>query len=116
VATPTPLSITATAVAGITLVPFSGKGFSGVVPDGWTEKNSGEFWRGAPETDQSPIRVAHVPTEGLANRFFIVSAAGSHDPHGYPVGLIWDFGDASPQQYRPEAIHIYAESGPTRSR
>jgi glutamine amidotransferase-like uncharacterized protein len=64
-----------------------------------------------PATDRSPVIVADVPAQGVANRFFIVSAAGSHDPHRYPVGFIWDFGDGSPKQYRPEAIHIYEKPG-----
>jgi hypothetical protein len=58
-----------------------------------------------------PIVVADIPTEGIVNRFLVSSAAGSHDPCGYPVGFIWDFGDGSPKQYRPEAIHIYGRTG-----
>jgi len=64
-----------------------------------------------PESDPSPVIAADVPTERVAKRFFIVSAAGSHDPNGYPVGFVWDFGDGSPKQYRPEAIHIYERPG-----
>lgn len=57
----TPLSIAATAVAGITLVPYTRTGFSSVVPNGWTEKNSGEFWRGSPETDPTVVVQQDVP-------------------------------------------------------
>jgi hypothetical protein len=57
------------------------------------------------------VVVADIPAEEVVNRFLVCSAAGSHDPHGYPVGFIWDFGDGSPKQYRPEAIHIYGEPG-----
>lgn len=64
-----------------------------------------------PMSDQPPVVVADIPVEGIANRFLVCSAAGSHDPHGYPVGSIWDFGDGSPKQYRPEAIHIYGKPG-----
>ena len=64
-----------------------------------------------PGTDQPLIVAADIPSEGVANRFFIVSAAGSQDPDGYPVGFTWDFGDGSPRQYRAEAIHIYERPG-----
>lgn len=62
-------------------------------------------------TDQPLVTVANIPSDGVVNRFFIVSASGSHDPDGYPVGFTWDFGDGSPRQYRPEAIHIYERPG-----
>jgi len=59
--TPAPLSVANTAVAGIVFVPYTGKGFSGVVPDGWTKTDSGEFWRGAPETDPTVLVLQQVP-------------------------------------------------------
>jgi hypothetical protein len=58
-----------------------------------------------------PHVVADIPTEGGAHRFLCCSAAGSFDPQGYPVGFSWDFGDGSPRQYRPEAVHIYDQPG-----
>jgi hypothetical protein len=58
-----------------------------------------------------PVVVADIPAEGIANRFLVCSAAGSHDAQGYPVGFTWDFGDGSPKQYRAEAIHIYEKPG-----
>jgi glutamine amidotransferase-like uncharacterized protein len=64
-----------------------------------------------PVSDQPLVAVADIPAEGIANRFLVCSAAGSRDSHGYPVGFIWDFGDGSPKQYRPEAIHIYEKPG-----
>jgi glutamine amidotransferase-like uncharacterized protein len=64
-----------------------------------------------PVSSASPAVVADIPAEGIANRFLICSAAGSHHPHRYPVGFIWDFGDGSPRQYRAEAIHIYEKPG-----
>jgi glutamine amidotransferase-like uncharacterized protein len=63
------------------------------------------------ESGPPPVVVADIPAEGIANRFLVCSAAGSHDPGGYPVGYTWDFGDGSPRQYRPEAIHIYDKPG-----
>jgi len=67
--------------------------------------------RSDPVSDQPPIVVAEVPPEGVAGRFLACSAAGSHDPLGYPVGFIWDFGDGSAKQHRPEAMHIYEKPG-----
>jgi glutamine amidotransferase-like uncharacterized protein len=64
-----------------------------------------------PKNGQPPLIVSEIPAEGVAGRFFAVSAVGSGDPHGYPVGFIWDFGDGAPKQYRPEAIHIYEKPG-----
>jgi hypothetical protein len=64
-----------------------------------------------PTSERLPSIVADIPAEGVANQFTLFSAAGSHDPHGYPVGFIWDFGDGSPKQYRPEAIHVYRQPG-----
>lgn len=64
-----------------------------------------------PIRDTLPIAVMDIPTEGVANRFLVCSAAGSHDPERYPLGFIWDFGDGSSKQYRPEAIHIYEKPG-----
>ena len=61
--------------------------------------------------DQPPVVAAEIPGEGVVKRFLVCSAAGSHDPHGYPVGFIWDFGDGSAKQYRPEAVHIYGKPG-----
>jgi len=63
------------------------------------------------ESGPPPVVAADIPAEGIANRFVVCSAAGSHDPGGYPVGYTWDFGDGSPRQYRPEAIHIYGKPG-----
>jgi glutamine amidotransferase-like uncharacterized protein len=71
----------------------------------WCTGRSG-VGRGEP-----PVVVVDVPNEGTVDRFLVCSAAGSHDPHGYPVGFIWDFGDGSPKQYRPEAVHIYGKPG-----
>jgi cellulose 1,4-beta-cellobiosidase len=59
----------------------------------------------------SPHVVAKVPSEGVAGQLLSCSAAGSLDPQGNPVGFSWEFGDGSPEQYRPEAIHIYDEPG-----
>jgi glutamine amidotransferase-like uncharacterized protein len=64
-----------------------------------------------PESAQQPVVVADIADEGIAGRFLVVSASGSHDPLGYPIGFIWDFGDGSPKQYRPEAMHIYENAG-----
>jgi glutamine amidotransferase-like uncharacterized protein len=60
---------------------------------------------------QPPVVMVEIPAEGVVNHFLVCSAAGSHDPRGYPVGFIWDFGDGSAKQYRPEAIHIYGKPG-----
>lgn len=60
---------------------------------------------------QPPVLVADIPADEVVDRFLVCSAAGSHDPQGYPVGFIWDFGDGSPKQYRPEAIHVYSKAG-----
>jgi PKD repeat protein len=62
-------------------------------------------------SNQPPVVVADIPAGGIANRFIVCSAAGSYDPHRYPTGFIWDFGDGSSKQYRPEAIHIYEKPG-----
>lgn len=62
-------------------------------------------------SDQLPVAVVDIPTEGVARRFMVCSAAGSYDPHQYPLGFIWDFGDGFSKQYRPEAIHIYEKPG-----
>lgn len=67
--------------------------------------------RSDPETDERPVVETEIPSEGLVNHFFLCSAIGSHDPMGFPVGFIWDFGDGSPKQYRPEAVHLYKEPG-----
>jgi glutamine amidotransferase-like uncharacterized protein len=64
-----------------------------------------------PQDGPPPVIVSEIPAEGIAGRFFAVSAVGSRDPHGYPIGFIWDFGDGSPKQYRPEAIHIFERPG-----
>jgi hypothetical protein len=64
-----------------------------------------------PVSDQLPVVVADIPTEGIVKRFVVCSAAGSYDPHRYPVGFIWDFGDGPSKQHRPEAIHIYEKPG-----
>jgi hypothetical protein len=58
-----------------------------------------------------PVVVAGVPTKGIAGHFVTCSAAGTYDPQGYPVGFVWDFGDKSPKQHRPEAIHVYEAPG-----
>jgi putative intracellular protease/amidase len=58
-----------------------------------------------------PRVVAEIPAEGIVGRFLPCSAAGSRDPQGYPIGYTWDFGDGSPRQHRPEAIHIYETPG-----
>jgi hypothetical protein len=58
-----------------------------------------------------PVVVGDVPAEGVVGHFVICSAAGSYDPEGCPVGFAWDFGDKSPDQHRPEAIHIYEAPG-----
>jgi glutamine amidotransferase-like uncharacterized protein len=58
-----------------------------------------------------PSIVAEIPAEGVAGQFLVCSAAGSCDPQGHPIGFSWDFGDGSPTQYRPEAIHIYENPG-----
>jgi hypothetical protein len=62
-------------------------------------------------SNTSPVIVADIPSKGIANHFLICSAAGSYDPHMYPLGFIWDFGDGSPNQYRPEAVYIYEKPG-----
>ena len=67
--------------------------------------------RSDPETDERPVVETEIPSEGLVNHFFLCSAIGSHDPMGFPVGFIWDFGDGSPKQYRPEAVHLYKGPG-----
>lgn len=67
--------------------------------------------RSDPESDQPPLVEANIPVEGIANQSFVCSATGSRDPHGFPAGFIWDFGDGSPKQHRPEAIHIYRNPG-----
>jgi hypothetical protein len=67
--------------------------------------------RSDPASDPFPVVKADLPAEGTVNQFYICSAAGSHDPEGNPIGFIWDFGDRSPRQYRPEAIHIYRNPG-----
>jgi hypothetical protein len=64
-----------------------------------------------PASDQPLVVVADIPAGGIANCFVTCSAAGSYDPHRYPVGFIWDFGDGSSKQHRPEAIHIYEKPG-----
>jgi glutamine amidotransferase-like uncharacterized protein len=64
-----------------------------------------------PASDRCPSMKAAIPAEGVANHSFVCSATDAHDPYGFPVGFIWDFGDASPKQYRPEAMHVYKEPG-----
>jgi len=64
-----------------------------------------------PASNASPVVVADIPAEGIVNRFLICSTARSYDPDGYPLGFIWNFGDGSPKQHRPEAIHIYEKPG-----
>lgn len=64
-----------------------------------------------PPSDQHPFIEADIPTEGIANQIFVCSATGSRDPQGFPIGFIWDFGDGSPKQHRPEAIHLYRKPG-----
>ncbi|MFC1716521.1 PKD domain-containing protein [Candidatus Poribacteria bacterium] len=67
--------------------------------------------RSDPENNQSPLIQADIPSEGIVNHLFVCSAAGSRDPNGLPIGFIWYFGDASPKQYRPEAVHVYQQPG-----
>jgi glutamine amidotransferase-like uncharacterized protein len=64
-----------------------------------------------PESDEPPVIAADIPTQGFVGRFVVASATGSHDPLGYPIGFIWDFGDGAPKQYRPEAVHIFEQPG-----
>ncbi|MHA1988299.1 MAG: PKD domain-containing protein [Promethearchaeota archaeon] len=67
--------------------------------------------RSDPMSDQRPFIDAIIPSEGVVDYPFMTSVGSSNDPLGYPLGFIWDFGDSSPKQYRPEAIHIYEKSG-----
>jgi hypothetical protein len=64
-----------------------------------------------PQNGRPPVIASEIPAEGIVGRFIAVSAVGSRDPHGYPIGFIWDFGDGSPKQYRPQAIHIFERPG-----
>jgi glutamine amidotransferase-like uncharacterized protein len=64
-----------------------------------------------PKNSPPPLIKQDISTEEFANRFFTCSASGSQDPSGLPIGFIWDFGDGSPKQFRPDAVHIYKEPG-----
>jgi hypothetical protein len=58
-----------------------------------------------------PVLVTDIPAQGITGRFLVCSAAGSRDSQGGPIGFTWEFGDGSPKQYRPEAVHLYQEPG-----
>jgi len=67
--------------------------------------------RSDPESDERPQVQAQIPARGNAGRPVACSAVGSTDPLGYPLGYTWDYGDGSPRQHRPEAIHVYGAAG-----
>jgi len=64
-----------------------------------------------PMSDQHPFVDADIPLKGFVGYPFRTSAKNSHDPLGFPLGFTWNFGDSSPKQYRPEALHIYELPG-----
>jgi len=64
-----------------------------------------------PVNNQVPVIEAHLPPSGETNQILSFSAAGSDDPEGYPIGFIWDFGDRSVTEYRPEVTHTYTTKG-----
>jgi hypothetical protein len=62
--------------------------------------------------DKGPPAVkTDIPSEGDAGSVLLLSAVGSSDTAGYPLGFIWDFGDRSAEATTPLTRHTFAEPG-----
>ena len=58
-----------------------------------------------------PVIETNMPALAQINQQLILSAAGSDDPEGYPIGFVWDFGDDSFNSTDIHPTHVYTASG-----
>jgi glucose/arabinose dehydrogenase len=63
-------------------------------------------------SDQPPVAHAiATPSEGSVPLTVQFSAAGSIDPDGDPLTLLWDFGDRTPTSTEADPVHTYEAPG-----
>jgi hypothetical protein len=84
------------------------------IPGTWKFVRIAAEWclgRSDPAKNRPPVIKADFPIKGSVRDSLLFSAAGSNDPEEYPIGFIWDFGDGSDPDYRPEASHAFQKAG-----